>query len=62
MATNRTVDIHELTNEQNIERGIAVGEFIGSITKGLTATDVMLGGSGDRQYQIHQGEIGITHF
>jgi hypothetical protein len=40
------------------ERGIAVGEFIGLVTKGIEGMDVMMGGHGDDQYQIYQRRVG----
>ncbi|KAL8958378.1 MAG: hypothetical protein Q9183_005849 [Haloplaca sp. 2 TL-2023] len=40
------------------ERGAAVGEFIGLITKGVQGVDVMMGGQRDNQYQIYQGRMG----
>ena len=41
-----------------IERGAAVGEFVGLVTKGVENMDVMLSGHGDGQYQIHQRRMG----
>jgi SET domain len=40
------------------ERGIAVGEFTGLVTKGIEGRDVMIGGHGDDQYQIYQRRVG----
>ncbi|KAL9033348.1 MAG: hypothetical protein Q9180_005992, partial [Flavoplaca navasiana] len=40
------------------ERGTAVGEFVGLVTKGIEGVDVMMGGRGDAQYQIYQGRLG----
>ena len=40
------------------ERGTAIGEFVGLITKGIEGVDVMMGGHGDTQYQIYQGRLG----
>ncbi|KAL3423426.1 SET domain-containing protein [Phlyctema vagabunda] len=40
------------------ERGTAIGEFVGLITKGLSGVDVMEGGYGERQYQIFQKRVG----
>ncbi|KNG86189.1 SET domain protein [Aspergillus nomiae NRRL 13137] len=47
----------------NFDRGIAIGEFTGLITKGIEGVDVMLGGSRTRTYQIFQGQMGnFTRF
>lgn len=40
------------------ERGTAVGEFVGLVTKGIEGMDVMMGGQGDNQYQIYQRRAG----
>ncbi|KAL8880266.1 MAG: hypothetical protein Q9198_002292 [Flavoplaca austrocitrina] len=40
------------------ERGTAIGEFVGLVTKGIEGVDVMMGGHGDTQYQIYQGRLG----
>ena len=40
------------------ERGTAVGEFVGPVTKGIEGLDVMMSGSGDHQYQIYQKRVG----
>ncbi|KAL8922325.1 MAG: hypothetical protein Q9172_003617 [Xanthocarpia lactea] len=40
------------------ERGTAVGEFVGLVTKGIEGLDVMMSGSGDHQYQIYQRRVG----
>ncbi len=40
------------------ERGAAVGEFIGLVTKGIEGMDVMMGGRGDDHYQIFQKRVG----
>ncbi|KAL9037792.1 MAG: hypothetical protein Q9180_003519 [Flavoplaca navasiana] len=40
------------------ERGTAVGEFVGLVTRGIEGVDVMMGGHGDTQYQIYQGRLG----
>lgn len=40
------------------ERGTAIGEFVGLVTKGIEGVDVMMGGNGDIQYQIYQGRLG----
>ncbi|KAK2867785.1 hypothetical protein FQN49_003476 [Arthroderma sp. PD_2] len=45
------------------ERGAAIGEFIGYITRGIAGVDVMAAGSPAQPYQIFQGEIGnFTRF
>jgi hypothetical protein len=41
-----------------IEKGLAVGEFIGEITSGLRGTDVMIGQTDTSTYQIWQGRQG----
>ncbi|KAE8149005.1 SET domain-containing protein [Aspergillus avenaceus] len=47
----------------NFDRGTAVGEFIGLITKGIEGVDVMLGGTRTTPYQIFQGQMGnFTRF
>ncbi|KAI4113113.1 MAG: hypothetical protein LQ345_005840 [Seirophora villosa] len=46
-----------------LERGTAVGEFIGRITSGLSGIDVMEGRVGENTYQIWQGREGnFTRF
>ncbi|KAK2782281.1 hypothetical protein FQN53_000097 [Emmonsiellopsis sp. PD_33] len=46
-----------------LERGTAIGEFIGYITNGVRGVDVMVGGSPQRLYQIYQGQMGnFTRF
>lgn len=40
------------------ERGTAVGEFVGLVTKGIEGKDVMMCGHGDDQYQIYQRRVG----
>ncbi|PLB54686.1 SET domain-containing protein [Aspergillus steynii IBT 23096] len=47
-----------------IERGTAIGEFIGLVTSGICGVDVMQGGSHKtRTYQIYQGQMGnFTRF
>lgn len=40
------------------ERGTAVGEFVGLVTKGIEGKDVMMSGHGDNQYQIYQRRVG----
>ncbi|GAB1191791.1 hypothetical protein APSETT444_000974 [Aspergillus pseudonomiae] len=45
-------------DSDNFDRGIAIGEFTGLITKGIEGVDVMLGGSRTRTYQIFQGQMG----
>jgi len=40
------------------ERGTAVGEFVGLVTKGIEGMDVMMSGHGDDQYQIYQRRVG----
>ncbi len=40
------------------DRGVAVGEFVGLITKGVQGVDVMMGGQGEKAYQIYQGRMG----
>ncbi|EKG18962.1 hypothetical protein MPH_03778 [Macrophomina phaseolina MS6] len=40
------------------ERGIAIGEFVGLVTKGLSNMDVMQGETNGRTYQIWQGRQG----
>ncbi|KLJ10672.1 hypothetical protein EMPG_13946 [Blastomyces silverae] len=46
-----------------LERGTAIGEFVGYITTGIEGMDVMVGGSQERQYQIYQGQMGnFTRF
>lgn len=40
------------------ERGIAIGEFVGLVTKGLEGQDVMDSEAGGRSYQIWQGKQG----
>ncbi|KAL8979653.1 MAG: hypothetical protein Q9205_005065 [Flavoplaca limonia] len=40
------------------ERGTAIGEFVGLVTKGIEGVDVMMGGHGDTQFQIYQGRMG----
>ncbi|KAB8223395.1 hypothetical protein BDV33DRAFT_189028 [Aspergillus novoparasiticus] len=47
----------------NFDRGIAIGEFTGLITKGIEGVDVMLGGTRTRTYQVFQGQMGnFTRF
>lgn len=47
----------------NFDRGTAIGEFKGLITKGIEGVDVMLGGTRTRTYQIFQGQMGnFTRF
>ncbi|KAH8428475.1 SET domain-containing protein [Aspergillus melleus] len=48
----------------SIDRGTAIGEFIGLITNGISGMDVMQGGSHKKQtYQIYQGQMGnFTRF
>ncbi len=41
-----------------IEKGWAVGEFVGQITTGLKGLDVMIGQNGNTLYQIWQGKQG----
>lgn len=41
-----------------IERGAAVGEFVGLVTSGIEGMDVMLSGHGHDQYQIYQRRMG----
>ncbi|PGH11479.1 hypothetical protein AJ79_04854 [Helicocarpus griseus UAMH5409] len=46
-----------------LERGTAIGEFVGCITSGIEGVDVMIAGSPTRQYQIYQGQMGnFTRF
>ncbi|PGG95354.1 hypothetical protein GX51_08270 [Blastomyces parvus] len=46
-----------------LERGTAIGEFVGYITRGIEGMDVMVGGSHERPYQIYQGQMGnFTRF
>ena len=40
------------------ERGIAVGELVGLVTKGIEGLDVMVDGRGENQYQIYQRRVG----
>ncbi|KAL8993937.1 MAG: hypothetical protein Q9169_005972 [Polycauliona sp. 2 TL-2023] len=40
------------------ERGMAVGEFVGLVTRGIEGVDVMMGGRADTQYQIYQARMG----
>lgn len=40
------------------ERGTAVGEFVGLVTKGIEGMDVMMSGHGGTQYQIYQKRVG----
>ncbi|KAL8846192.1 MAG: hypothetical protein Q9221_008703 [Calogaya cf. arnoldii] len=40
------------------ERGAAIGEFVGLVTKDIEGVDVMIGGQGETQYQIYQGRVG----
>jgi hypothetical protein len=37
---------------------MAIGEFVGLVTKGIEGLDVMVGGYRERTYQIFQGQIG----
>ncbi|RYC61493.1 hypothetical protein CHU98_g4702 [Xylaria longipes] len=47
----------------DFERGAAVGEFVGAITKGLQDVDVMENSTGSTTYQIWQGSQGnFTRF
>ncbi|KAI9036992.1 SET domain-containing protein [Aspergillus affinis] len=48
----------------SIDRGTAIGEFIGLVTNGISGVDVMQGGSHKKQtYQIYQGQMGnFTRF
>ena len=39
-------------------RGIAIGEFVGLITKGIQDFDVMASSAGGQEYQIWQGRQG----
>lgn len=41
-----------------VERGAAIGEFVGLITKDIEGLDVMKGSTGVRSYQIWQGRYG----
>ncbi|KAK5173772.1 uncharacterized protein LTR77_002453 [Saxophila tyrrhenica] len=41
-----------------IEKGLAVGEFVGEITSGLAGLDVMIGETDQATYQIWQGRQG----
>ena len=43
---------------QNLERGYAIGEFVGYVTNGISGMDVMVAGTSDKPYQIYQGEMG----
>ena len=46
-----------------MDRGTAVGEFVGLITNGVQGVDVMVGGTRPRMYQIFQGHMGnFTRF
>ncbi|KAF7591187.1 hypothetical protein BBP40_001902 [Aspergillus hancockii] len=48
---------------EGFDRGTAIGEFTGLITKGIEGVDVMLGGTRTRTYQIFQGQMGnFTRF
>lgn len=42
----------------SFERGTAIGEFVGLVTKGIKGMDVMMGGHGDGEYQIFQRRFG----
>ncbi|KAJ4148292.1 hypothetical protein LMH87_002770 [Akanthomyces muscarius] len=42
----------------SVERGVAIGEFVGLITKGVEDLDVMNASTGVRSYQIWQGRQG----
>ncbi|EPS31287.1 hypothetical protein PDE_06242 [Penicillium oxalicum 114-2] len=45
------------------ERGTAIAEFVGYITRGIDGLDVMMGGTQERPYQIFQGKMGnFTRF
>ncbi|KAI2704637.1 hypothetical protein CBS147354_9631 [Penicillium roqueforti] len=45
------------------ERGTAIAEFVGLVTKGIEGLDVMMGGSPERPYQVFQGQMGnFTRF
>ncbi|KAJ9267506.1 hypothetical protein DTO212C5_5982 [Paecilomyces variotii] len=47
----------------NFERGTAIGEFVGLVTKGVQGMDVMVGGSRENPFQIFQGKMGnFTRF
>ncbi|OAX80962.1 hypothetical protein ACJ72_04700 [Emergomyces africanus] len=65
------LQIFQTTNGRNngvvtrcdLERGTAIGEFVGYITTGIEGMDVMIAGSQERQYQIYQGQMGnFTRF
>ncbi|KAL1954069.1 hypothetical protein VTO42DRAFT_1757 [Malbranchea cinnamomea] len=65
------VQIFQTTNGRNngvvsrvdIERGAAVGEFVGFVTNGIAGLDVMVAGTTTQQYQIYQGQMGnFTRF
>ncbi|RDW83375.1 hypothetical protein BP5796_04866 [Coleophoma crateriformis] len=49
-----------LIARSNFERGTAVGEFVGLITKSLRNIDSMQGGTGKNRYQIYQGKQGTS--
>ncbi|KUM55967.1 hypothetical protein ACN42_g11266 [Penicillium freii] len=45
------------------DRGTAIAEFVGLVTRGIEGVDVMMGGSPERPYQIFQGQMGnFTRF
>ncbi|KAJ5926267.1 SET domain-containing protein [Penicillium verrucosum] len=45
------------------DRGTAIAEFVGLVTKGIEGQDVMIGGSSERPYQVFQGQMGnFTRF
>ncbi|OQD79916.1 hypothetical protein PENANT_c042G05096 [Penicillium antarcticum] len=48
---------------KGFDRGVAIAEFVGIVTRGIDGLDVMMGGTPDQPYQIFQGQMGnFTRF
>ncbi|KAF3025413.1 hypothetical protein E8E15_010088 [Penicillium rubens] len=65
------VQLYNTTNGKNngviarceFDRGTAIAEFVGLVTRGIDGVDVMMGGTPERPYQVFQGQMGnFTRF